>query len=240
MTVAYDGRGFHGFADNAGVKTVGGALAAALARVLRHPVELACAGRTDTGVHARGQVISFDAAANRLDLDRVQRSVNKLLRPAVAVRDACIAAPDFDARHSARSRTYRYVVLNQPWPDPFWAGRSWHVETPLDLDRLRLGCDALIGEHDFTTFCRSRDEISLVRRVTDARWEDDGERRLSFWIQANAFCHQMVRSVVGTLVEVGSGRRRAGDLRGMLEARDRHAAGNLAPPDGLYLWEVRY
>lgn len=240
MTVAYDGRGFHGFAPNPGVRTVGATVAAALARVLGHPVDLACAGRTDAGVHARAQVVSFDAAAG-LDLGRVERSLNKMLRPEIAVRDAVEARPDFDARHSARSRVYRYCVLNGPWPDPFWAGRAWHVERPLDVDLLRLGCDPLIGEHDFTSFCRAPGgDVSLVRRVLDARWDDDDDRLLRFWIEANAFCHQMVRSIVGTLVEVGAGRKRAGEVRGILAARDRQAAGPVAPPDGLCLWAVNY
>jgi tRNA pseudouridine38-40 synthase len=243
MTVAYDGRGFHGFAVNPGVRTVAGSLADALERILRHSVELTGAGRTDAGVHARAQVVSFDADGgdDGLDLGRVQRSLNKMLGPEIAVREASVAAADFDARHSARSRVYRYTVLNTPWPDPFWAGRSWHVERPLELGLLRLGADVVIGEHDFTSFCRAADgEVSLVRRVVEARWETGGDGLLHFWIEANAFCHQMVRSIVGTLVDVGSGRKRAGDVRAVLEARDRQAAGPVAPPDGLCLWAVRY
>jgi tRNA pseudouridine38-40 synthase len=243
MIVAYDGRGFHGFAPNPGVRTVAGELAEALERGLRHPVELTGAGRTDAGVHARGQVVSFDAVAEGLDLDRLQRSLNKMLGPEIAVVDAAIAENGFDARHSARSRRYRYTILNTPWPDPFWAGRAWHVERPLDVELLRLGADALIGDHDFASFCRAPDgdvSVSLVRRVIDARWDDRGDGLLHFWIEATAFCHQMVRSVVGTLVDVGSGRKRAGDVLGILAARDRQAAGPVAPPDGLCLWSVHY
>jgi tRNA pseudouridine38-40 synthase len=243
MTVAYDGSGFRGFAANEGVRTVGGDLARALARVLRHPVELSCAGRTDAGVHARGQVVSFDAAEDGLDLEQLQRSLNGLLGPEIAIRAIAVSPPDFDARRSAVSRRYRYTLLTTPWPDPFWAGRAWHVDHRLDLDLLRLGADPLIGEHDFASFCRRPDPAaSLVRRVTEACWEEagvDGEV-LHFWIEANAFCHQMVRSVVGTLVEVGTGKKRAGDVRGIIAARDRNAAGQLAPPDGLCLWSVTY
>jgi tRNA pseudouridine38-40 synthase len=240
MTVAYDGSGFRGFAANAGVRTVGGSLTQALERVLRHPVELTCAGRTDAGVHAQGQVVSFDAADDGLDLERVQRSLNAMLGPEVAVPSVEAAPPDFDARHSARARRYRYTVLAAPWPDPFWAGRAWHVDQPIDLDLLRLGTDPLLGEHDFSSFCRRPDpSVSLVRRVTEACWEQDGDL-FHFWIEANAFCHQMVRSIVGTLVEIGTGRKRAGDLLGIMAARDRTAAGQLAPPDGLCLWTVTY
>jgi tRNA pseudouridine38-40 synthase len=245
MTVAYDGSGFRGFAANEGVRTVGGELAQAIERVLRRPVELTCAGRTDAGVHARGQVVSFDAAAEAggLDLAQLQRSLNGLLGPEIAVRSIAVAPPGFDARRSAVSRRYRYTLLTTPWPDPFWAGRAWHVEQPLDLDLLRLGADPLIGEQDFASFCRRPDPaVSLVRRVTEACWEEDGVdgEVLHFWIEANAFCHQMVRSIVGTLVEVGTRRKRAGDVRGIIAARDRHAAGQLAPPEGLCLWSVTY
>jgi tRNA pseudouridine38-40 synthase len=246
MTVAYDGRGFHGFAPNPGVKTVGGTLRTSIERVLGHPIFLTCAGRTDTGVHGWGQVVSFDAREEGLDLPELQRSLNKLCGPQVVVREAAVAAPDFDARRSATGRSYRYTVLNRPVPDPFLARFAWHVETPLDIGALRLACDPLIGEHDFSSFCRrprvpdGAAEPGMVRRVFDACWHDLGDGVLRFDIAASAFCQQMVRSIVGTLVAAGSGRKRAGDVRGILEARDRRLAGDLAPPHGLVLWDVRY
>jgi tRNA pseudouridine38-40 synthase len=242
LVVAYDGRDFAGVAPNVGVRTVGGTLGAALERVLRHPVELTVAGRTDAGVHASGQVVSFDARAEGLDLPKVQRAVNRMLRPAIVVRSAEVAPPDFDARFSARARRYRYLVLNRPTPDPFLAATAWHVETPLALPAMRLACDPLIGEHDFSSFCRrpKGDPAPLVRRVLDARWSDQGDGLLRFDIGATAFCHQMVRSIVGTMVDVGRGRRRAGEVKGILAARDRSAAGEPAPPHGLCLDEVVY
>lgn len=245
MTVAYDGSGFHGFAPNPGVRTVGGVLREAIEKVVRAPTELTCAGRTDTGVHAWGQVISFDVPAERFDPVALARSVNRLLAPAVVVRDLARRPDGFDARRSATARVYRYTVVNRPVPDPFLAHLSWHVEDPLDLDLLRLGCDPVVGEHDFSAFCRRpkhRDgsEASLVRRVTRAGWSDLGEGVLRFEIEANAFCHQMIRSLVGTLVDVGLGRRHAGDLLGTLAGRSRAAAARLAPPQGLCLWHVSY
>jgi len=241
-TVAYDGTGYSGFAVQAGTaKTVGGALTGALSRVLGHPVELTCAGRTDSGVHAWGQVISFDAAEERLDLEQVQRSVNKQLRPQIAIRSIERAAPDFDARFSAIGRQYRYTILNGPTPSPFLARTAWWIDAPLELNAMRLACDPLMGEHDFSSFCRRPNEgASLTRRVTDARWDAGEDGRLEFWIEANAFCHQMVRSIVGTLVEVGLGKKHAGDVMGIIRAEDRSAAGQLAPPHGLCLWSVRY
>ena len=243
MTVAYDGRGFRGFADQAGVKTVGGELKRALAKVLGHPVDLACAGRTDAGVHARGQVVTFDGCgeAADLDVDGLKRSLTKMLGPAIVVTDAAAVAPDFHARHSATGRRYRYTILNRPDPDPFLAATSWHVEVPLDLRAMELACDPLIGEHDFSSFCRkSPDNGSLTRLVRDAHWEVPDEGVLRFHIEASAFCQQMVRSVVGTMVDVGRGKTRAGEISTILRARDRSAAGAPAPPQGLCLWEVMY
>ena len=246
LLVAYDGREFHGFAVQPNVRTVAGTLAAALERVLGHAVELTAAGRTDTGVHAWGQVVSFDAAAERFDADKVRAAVNSVCGPAIVVREARIAAPDFDARFSATFRRYRYTVLNREVPDPFLAATAWRIAQPLSVPLLQLACDPLLGEHDFGAFCRrpkSDPDASLVRRVLDARWEVDeeaGEGVLRFWIEATAFCHQMVRSLVGTLVDVGLGRRTAADVGAALRSRDRAAAGPVAPPHGLCLWEVGY
>ncbi|WCO66639.1 tRNA pseudouridine(38-40) synthase TruA [Iamia majanohamensis] len=248
LTVAYDGSGFHGFARNVGVRTVAGTLTEALARHLGHPVDLTCAGRTDRGVHAQGQVVTLDVAADRVtrddDLTALVRAVNRMCGPEVAVRDPALVGDDVDARFSATARRYRYLVWNHPEPDPFSARTAWHVPRPLSLPALRLGCDPLIGEHDFSTFCRrpkGREvEASLVRRVTEAAWHDDGDGRLRFEVEASAFCHQMVRALVGTLVAVGLGRMAAGEVRAAMDARDRSRAGDLAPPHGLTLWTVRY
>lgn len=242
MTIAYDGAPFHGFARNDGVVTVAGTLEAALGEILRHPVDLACAGRTDRGVHARGQVVSFDADEGRIDPVRMVRAVNKMCGPAIAARTARIASDDFDARLSCTGRAYRYRVLNSPIPDPLLAHLSWHVERPLDINPMRLACDALLGSHDFTSFCRrnrSRPDESLVRRVSHAAWHREGDV-LSFGVEANAFCHQMVRSLVGTLVAIGAGSRRAADIGGILARADRAAAASPAPPHGLVLWAARY
>jgi tRNA pseudouridine38-40 synthase len=246
LTVAYDGTDFHGFARNPGVRTVAGVLTECLERVLRHRVELGVAGRTDKGVHAQGQVVSFDAETAALDLDALQMAVNKLCGPAIAVRDGAVVDPSFDARHSAVARHYRYTVLNRPTPDPFRARTAWHVSDALDVAAMRLACDPLLGEQDFSSFCRrprvseGRAVPSLTRRVIDARWRALGDDLLRFDISASSFCHQMVRSVVGTMIDVGTHRLRAGELRGIIEARDRAAAGRIAPPHGLCLWAVDY
>jgi tRNA pseudouridine38-40 synthase len=239
LLVAYLGTAFHGFAAQRGVTTVAGTLGEALERVLRHPVELTCAGRTDTGVHAWGQVVSLDVRSDA-DLGRMQGSLNKMLAPAIVVRDVAWAPAGFDARRWASSRTYRYRVLCSPVPDPLRAATQWHVGQPLDLRAMQQACDPLLGEHDFTSFCRRAPGASLVRRVLRAEWHDLGQGRLCFEIESVAFCHQMVRSIVGTIVEVGLGRRRAGDITEVLAARTRAAAGPMAPPQGLCLWQVKY
>jgi tRNA pseudouridine38-40 synthase len=265
MTVAYHGAGFHGFAAQPGQRTVAGVLAGAIETVLRHPVVLTCAGRTDRGVHAWGQVVSFEAmpvrplgapppsssawrgpnpaaAVGVPDLAVLARSVNKLLHAEVVVRAVEVAEPDFDARRSATGRSYRYTVLNRSEPDPFLATTAWQVEAPLDLRAMQLACDPLIGEHDFSSFCRRPPDpdAQLVRRVRRAEWRDLGEGLLRFDIEASAFCHQMVRSLVGTLVDVGLGRKKAGDMAWILRSCDRALAGSPAPPHGLCLWGVSY
>jgi tRNA pseudouridine38-40 synthase len=245
MTVAYDGSGFSGFPVQAGgVKTIAGVLGEAVAKVLKHAVRFTVAGRTDAGVHAWGNVCHFDSplAAEELDLAKLQRAVNKLCRPKVVVRDVAVADEGFDARFSAVARRYRYTVLNRPVPDPFLHATTWLVEEPLDLRSMQLACDPLYGEHDFSSFCRKPPEASgsNVRRLHDARWLELGDGRLRVDVESSSYCQQMVGSLVGTLVDVGLGRKRAGDLSWILRSKDRALAGQLAPPQGLCLWEVVY
>ncbi len=245
MLVAYDGSDFHGFARQPGLRTVAGVLQDAIEKVARQPVELVCAGRTDRGVHAWGQVVSLDLSPE-IDLERLHRALLKLCGPELVVREVAAVEPDFHARFSATGRTYRYTILNRPLPDPFLARTSWHVSTPLDLDLLALACDPFLGEHDFRAFCRrpkvapGEPEPSLVRRVRRAHWTDLGEGVLRFEVQATAFCHQMVRSIVGTVVAAGRAEVHAGDIRGILRSGQRSAAAPIAPPEGLCLWHVSY
>ena len=249
LLVAYHGGRFRGLAPNHGVRTVVGELAGALAPLLGRRPEITMAGRTDAGVHAWGQVLSLDVPEDRADLVRIQRSLNRQLGPEIVVRDLAVVAPDFDARRDATARRYRYTVLNRPVPDPFLADTAWWVADPLDLDAMALACDPLIGQHDFSSFCRrprlsaaagDDDEVSLVRRVMDARWEDRADGVLQFSIRGSAFCHQMVRSIVGLHVAIGRGRRRAGEVRSILLARDRAASVSPAPAHGLCLDMVEY
>lgn len=246
--VAYHGAGYHGFARNEGVDTVEAVLAGALSTVLRTDVEISAAGRTDAGVHARGQVISFDAPVDT-DLVAMTRGVNAICGGLVAMSDARWVEPDFDARRSATWRSYRYTVLNTSEPDPLLADRAWHVPRPLDAVLMNLACDALHGEQNFAAFCRRApgpdgEEKSLRRRVFSAKWvpgdPPDADRTLIFEIRANAFCHQMVRAIVGFCVDVGLRRRPPSDTRAVLLAADRGHGSQVAPPHGLVLWDVGY
>ncbi len=250
LTVAYDGTEFRGFAESDGVRTVMGELRRAVETIVRCPVELVMAGRTDAGVHGWGQVVSGELPA-ATDLRRLARSINGMCSPDISVRDAVWAEPSFSARFSATGRTYRYHVWNDPAPNPLLARTSWHVPQPLDVAAMNTAAVALLGEHDFSSFCRRPkpgagfDEPSLVRRLHSASWTSTevdqwGTALLRFEITASSFCHQMVRSIVGTLVDVGLGRRRADSMLATLAALDRNAAGQVAPPTGLVLWSVDY
>ncbi len=242
MTVAYDGTPFHGFAVNNGVRTVQGDIEAALTTVMRNTTTIACAGRTDRGVHARGQVVSFDVDSTRFDAERLERGLNQMLSPSVAVQ-ACEIVPDtFDARLSCKARSYRYRVLNTRVPDPLLTNLAWHVRYPLDIAAMRLAADRILGSHDFRTFSKrnkSRPDDTYVREVRRADWSRHGDT-LQFDITARAFTHQMVRSLVALFVDIGRGRRRAVDMGTALAAQDRTVAPSPAPPHGLVLWRAHY
>jgi tRNA pseudouridine38-40 synthase len=244
LQVAYDGRRFLGFAPQVpGVRTVGGVLAGALERILRLPAApaLTCAGRTDAGVHAWDQWVHLDVPeGTAIDPTDLRRRLVKLLGPEVVVRSVELAPEGWDARRSALTRTYRYTVLTTATPDPFRAGFVWWVPGELDVRGMQLACDAIVGEHDFSSFCRKQADRHLVRTVRNAGWKDVGAGELQFEITADAFCQQMVRALVGTLVDVGAGKTRAGEMMGILRARDRSTAGQVAPPDGLVLAAVAY
>jgi len=246
LLVAYDGGPFHGFAYQPGQATVAGRLSEALERLAGHAVTLTCAGRTDAGVHAAGQVVHADVSEAFFDAHsepgRLVRSLTHQVAPEVAVLDVQRAEAGFDARRSALSRRYRYVLLRTPGADPLLRHCSWHVPGELDVAAMRLAADTLLGEHDFSAFCR-RPPVggSTVRRVMETSLATDStERLLLFEIEANAFCHQMVRSIVGALVSVGQGRLTAAGVLEILRSSDRSRGSRLAPPGGLCLMSVRY
>jgi tRNA pseudouridine38-40 synthase len=269
LLIAYDGAPFHGFAVQSDVPTVAGALRRALERTarLRQPPFLICAGRTDSGVHARGQVAHVDLPPIAYDGPGLARALNRQLAPAIVVLRAETVGPDFDARRSATGRTYRYLVWNAPSPDPLLGPVAWHVNGPLALGSMRTATDVLLGSHDFRSFCRRPPGTAasepIVRRVTRAQWSVDegpeandagsgshsgagagagvdGVRLLRFEITASSFCHQMVRSVVASLVDVGRGKQTAAGLMERLRATNRERMPEPAPAHGLCLVSVDY
>lgn len=238
LDIAYDGSGFHGYARQVGLRTVQGDLEVALETLLTTQVETTVAGRTDAGVHARHQVVSF-AHGSAVDLASLAKSLQGLVGPQIAIQAITTVPDDFSARFSATSRRYRYRIDMRRAHDPLTRGFVWHVGRPLDVAAMAQSATALLGEHDFTSFCRSVEGRSNFRRLTVLDVEES-EGLLDVWAEANAFCHQMVRSLVGYLYDVGRGFSDAARSGEVLAARDRSAVATVAPPHGLTLWEVGY
>jgi tRNA pseudouridine38-40 synthase len=245
LLVSYHGAAFHGIAPQPGQRTVVGTISDALVKVLRlsEPPSFTMSGRTDAGVHAWGQVLHVDVP-DPADPSRVVRSLRKMLSPEIVVRSVEVVDDSFDARHSAIWRRYRYTILNDEVPDPWLADTVWHVAEPLNLGLMRLAIDPFIGEHDFSSFCGAVQHEGQTnrRRILSGSISKraDDERLLVLELVGSAFCRQMVRSITGFIVDVGRGRRTPGEVLTVLAARERSAAGTVAPPTGLCLWEVGY
>jgi tRNA pseudouridine38-40 synthase len=243
LDIAYDGSGFSGWAAQPGLRTVEGELGAALERILRHPVSLTVAGRTDAGVHAWGQVASFEHHGELPD--GLARRVNAVAPRDLSVLRAEPARDGFDARRDARSRTYCYRVLASSIRDPFEEGRALWWPHELSVGKLDRCAEALVGTHDFTAFTPTEtDHVRFDRNIQSARWiPEPGSNPagiVSFWVAADAFMRHMVRVLVGTMLEVGSGRRGHDEFVALLDGSPRDAAGETAPPHGLYLASISY
>lgn len=244
LDIEYDGTDFRGFAPQPGLRTVDGELRGALSKILREAVKLIPGARTDAGVHARGQVVSFEAESE-LSASELRGALNALTGPDLWVRDT-LDGEDFDARRDARSRSYEYRVWNAPEAN-IWERRwSLHIDTPLDLAAMDLACAPLVGRHDFGAFYthRSQDEVprGTVRRVLDIGWEQDPAQMslLRFHIEADAFLRHMVRTIVGSSILVGEGKLPVDGIAAMLEKPERASGGPTAPAAGLTLTEVAY
>jgi tRNA pseudouridine38-40 synthase len=236
LLIEYDGTAFSGWARQPGLRTVQGELERALAVVLRRDsVPLTVAGRTDAGVHALGQVASYAGDPARAD------SVNALLPYDIAVIECAAAAPGFDARRDATSRAYAYRVLTRQSRSAFERRRALHWPYPVDDAALRACAELLAGEHDFTAFTPTETEhVRFERVVLGAAWGQAGAGLLEFRIEADAFMRNMIRVLVGTMLEVGGGRRSVESLRELLRGRPRSAAGATAPPHGLHFLGAGY
>jgi len=239
LVVEYDGSAFHGLQYQPELRTVAGALERALSRIFNEPVKIAAAGRTDAGVHAGGQVVSF-RAGRPFAPERLVLAVNGNTPGDLVVRQADVVDDAFSARFSALERAYDYVILNRAYPSALWRSRAWHVARPIDDARFAEAAAPLVGEHDFAAFCGERPETGrTMREVFAVSLAREGEL-LRVTVRGNAFLHHMVRVMVGTLVACATGYRETGFARQALEARTREAAGPTAPAHGLYLAGVRY
>jgi tRNA pseudouridine38-40 synthase len=234
LTLEYDGSGFHGWAAQPGLRTVESELRHALVSVYGLVDSLAVAGRTDAGVHALGQVASVEVDGGP-PASRVAEALNAELPDDVSVVAAAEAPPDFHARHSARSRAYRYRIYRRSTPSPFEARRSWWVPKPIDVESLREAAAQLLGEHEFRAFTPTGTQHETFRRtVLHADWLERGEH-LEFEIEADSFLRHMVRALVGSMVDL-----KPESIERLLDGADRSEAGRTAPPWGLYLERVSY
>ncbi len=239
LDIEYDGSGFRGWARQPGLRTVQGELEAALAVALRAPVTLTVAGRTDTGVHAHGQVASFEAPGE-VPGD-LRRSLNALCPDDIAVSAVSEALASFDARRDATSRSYRYRLLTRRAPSPFERDRALWWPHRVDRGSLDACAAVLVGQHDFTAFTPTQtDHVHFHRKVLAASWRDEPGDVLAFRVTADAFMRNMVRALVGTMLEVSSGRRDVESFAALLAGAPRSAGGDTAPPHGLYLESVGY
>ncbi|HEX6713007.1 MAG TPA: tRNA pseudouridine(38-40) synthase TruA [Thermoleophilaceae bacterium] len=235
LLLEYDGTDFAGWAVQPGLRTVQGELEAVLEKLLQQRVALTVAGRTDAGVHARGQVASHPGDSARVD------GLNALLPPDIRVLASEQADPHFDARRDALSRTYRYRLLCRATASPFERRYAMHVPRPLDFDVLDACANTLFGTHDFTAFTPTEtDHVRFERDVFRAEWRRESKEVLAFWIEADTFMRHMVRVLVGTMLAVARGRMDVGAFAQLLDGAPRSAAAETAPAHGLCLESVKY
>ncbi len=239
LVVQYDGTDYAGFQVQPDRPTVQGTLEEALGKLLNETVRVAGAGRTDAGVHAEGQVVSF-TTDSVIPLERIVPALNALLPPPVVALCAEEAPPGFHPRFGARRKEYRYRILNRELPSPFEGRFAWHIPEPLDVAAMQAAASELVGEHDFAAFCAAGGAArTSVREVLELSVERRGEL-IEITVLGNGFLYMMVRIIVGTLVEVGRGRMSPARVREILASRDRTRAGPTAPPRGLALIRVEY
>ncbi len=244
LTIAYDGAGFHGWQVQPGVPTIQGALNEAASQITQEKVTLHGASRTDTGVHALGQVAHF-CTHSRLAATEFQRALNGLLPPTIRIVAAEEVGPDFHSRWQSQAKTYRYRIFRGRVLSPFDYSRVLHNPGPLDEDAMAAAARLLEGEHDFTSFSAASgiadDDRDMTRTIFSSEIVRDAERdEIAYVVRGRSFLRYMVRKMVGTLIEVGKGRFALADIQRIFEARDRNTSGPTAPPEGLYLVSLEY
>ena len=253
LVVAYRGTNYHGWQyqpmlpnykgkvpkPGQGIPTIQEILGRALRTVVKHPLKLSGSSRTDSGVHAKGQLVHFDSDQTQIPTEGMRQAVNARLPDDILVRSIEPVDSSFDAVRSTISKRYQYAIWNAIDRPPFFADMVWHRHHELDVEKMQRAADVLLGEHDFSSFCKpGHGRYSTVRNLYECHVCRRGPR-LVIGVEGNGFLWQMVRIIVGTLVEVGMGRRHEWEMKPMLEARDRRAGGPTAPPQGLFLQWIR-
>jgi tRNA pseudouridine38-40 synthase len=240
LLIEYDGTNYRGWQIQPKGPTIQGMIEEKLSRLMGERIRLVSSGRTDSGVHALGQVAHFKTQS-RMDIHTIQRALNSLLPPDIVIQEIEEVDEGFHARKHSKSKVYEYRILNRNLRSAFHRGYAWYIPQKLNLTEMKKATQGLIGEHDFSSF-RSvgTPTRTAVRRVIRAEWKRGRDGIVRFEIEANGFLKQMVRAIVGTLVEVGKGRIRASDFRKIMNSRDRKNAGPTAPAQGLFLKEVKY
>ncbi len=240
LIIEYDGTNYQGWQVQAKGATIQGIIEEKLSTITEERIHLAGSGRTDSGVHALAQVANFKTKS-QLDVRSIQKALNSLLPPDIVIQRAEEVEDDFHARKAAMGKVYEYRILNRELRSAFHHGYAWHIPQKLDLEEMRKATRILIGEHDFSSF-RSvgTPTRTAIREINRAEWKKDRDGLIRFEIEANGFLKQMVRAIVGTLVEVGRGKIDSGEFQKILDSKDRKMAGPTAPAHGLFLKEVKY
>ncbi len=239
LLLEYDGTNFHGWQRQANLPTIQGVLEDVLTRITKQPTRITGAGRTDAGVHASGQVANFKTALKLTESSWV-KAINSLLPQDIRIKGAEYVPLKFNARYSAKAKVYQYVILNSDLPTPFLRNYVWHVRQPLDMSSMKEAACYLVGTHDFSSFrasgCSAKSPVRTLNRLEITKGDTSF---ILFTFEARSYLQHMVRNIVGTLVDVGRGKLKPSDVKDIIEKRDRRYAGPIAPPQGLFLIEIR-
>lgn len=240
LLIEYDGTNYHGWQVQPNGLTIQEVIEKKIEIMTRQRVRLIASGRTDAGVHALGQVANFQTSSP-IPVEGFLRGLNSLLPPDIVIKSAGEVEPEFHAQYGVKRKTYRYLILNRELPSAIYRNYAWHIPLPLDVSAMENAVRILLGKKDFSSFRAADPDLTdPVREVFQARWSMKEENFLCFTIEGDGFLKHMVRNMVGTLIEVGKGKISGEEFKRILEARDRRQAGITAPPQGLFLVEVKY